>query len=75
MPNRAHGGAIAFGSLTFDESYQAVLDRDGLIAWLKWLKEAQETPGIHLSDDTATLQNIFFVSRRGLLCRAIFIIR
>ncbi|HMR65297.1 MAG TPA: extracellular solute-binding protein, partial [Anaerolineae bacterium] len=52
-------GALAFGSITYDEGNQPDLNPDGFTAWLQWLQQAQTNPGIILSPDPAEVEPLF----------------
>lgn len=56
----AFWGIQAFGGRVFDETGRVVLDEGGFINWLRWLKNAQNAPGMILSRDSASLQDLFF---------------
>jgi len=56
----AFWGIQAFGGQLFDEDSRIVLDQGGFANWLSWLKTAQDSPGMILSPDEATLRDLFF---------------
>ncbi len=56
----AFWGIQAFGGQLFDEDGRVVLDQGGFANWLSWLKTAQDSPGMILSPDEATLRDLFF---------------
>ena len=53
-------GFPAFGAVMLDAGYRVVLDQQpGAEAWLTWLREANRSNGIWLSQDYAELQRAF----------------
>lgn len=53
-------GFPAFGAVMLDAGYRVVLDQQpGAEAWLTWLREANRSDGIWLSQDYAELQHAF----------------
>jgi len=52
-------GLTSFGGGGLDDDYNPVLIRDGVLAWLEWLRAAQGNPDFILSNDPATLQAAF----------------
>ncbi|MGB1251099.1 MAG: sugar ABC transporter substrate-binding protein [Candidatus Promineifilaceae bacterium] len=55
----AYWGISPFGNGLFDPEGQIRDESDGLLGWLRWLKEAQSHPNIILSRDTELLQDLF----------------
>jgi len=47
----AFWGIQAFGGQLYDEQGQLALDQGGFADWLDWLRTAQKSPGMILSDD------------------------
>ena len=53
-------GFPAFGAVMLDAGYRVVLDQQpGAEAWLTWLREANQSGGIWISQDYAELQRAF----------------
>ena len=53
-------GFPAYGAVMLDAGYRVVLDQQpGAEAWLTWLREANQSEGIWLSQDYAELQRAF----------------
>jgi arabinogalactan oligomer / maltooligosaccharide transport system substrate-binding protein len=53
-------GIQAFGGRLFDETGQVVLAEGGYANWLRWMQNAQNAPGMILSRDNVSLQDLFF---------------
>ena len=59
-PFHLNWGFPAFGAVLLDAGYRVVLDQQpGAEAWLTWLREANRSKGIWLSQDYAELQRAF----------------
>lgn len=56
-------GVQAFGGELFSEDGRALLDQGGFASWLNWLRIAQDSPGMFLNRDQATLMNLFTSGR------------
>lgn len=55
----AYWGIQAFGDSLFDSQGRLLLAESGLTEWLEWLEEAQDSPGVILSADDASLMMLF----------------
>jgi len=56
----AFWGIQAFGGRLFDETGRVTLNEGGFTNWLRWLQNAQNSPGMILSRDNASLRDLFF---------------
>lgn len=55
----AFWGIHAFGGAVFDEEGRVVLDAGGMVNWLAWLKNAQDSAGMILHQDKTALRQLF----------------
>lgn len=55
----AFWGIQAFGGQMFDEDGRVILNQGGFANWLSWLKKAQQSPNVILTNDPATLRSMF----------------
>ncbi|MDX1417605.1 MAG: extracellular solute-binding protein, partial [Candidatus Promineifilaceae bacterium] len=55
----AYWGIQAFGEGLFDSQGRFTLDESGFEEWLRWLDEAQGSPGVILNVDDASLLELF----------------
>lgn len=49
--NRVFWGTQAFGGSLFDDTGRTILNEGGFANWLRWLRAAQDTPGVVLAWD------------------------
>jgi arabinogalactan oligomer / maltooligosaccharide transport system substrate-binding protein len=61
--DRAFWGVRAYGGRIFDERGAVSLDRGAFASWLNWLNTAQNSTGMFLTSDKATLVDLFTSGR------------
>lgn len=57
--DRAFWGTQAFGGSLFDSEGRTILNEGGFANWLRWLRSAQDAPGVFLARDAETLVDLF----------------
>jgi len=61
--DEAFWGIQAFGGQLFDQDGRVILDQGGFANWLRWLKKAQNEPGVIVNKDDLTLRELFIEER------------